>query len=71
MRAAGIHTRVAPEVVRTSTRVVSSNERHLYGASLSANKRAVWGNARLADAAPAERRKSRRFIDVSFPFVAA
>jgi hypothetical protein len=30
--------------------------------ALSANKRAVFGSARLADTMPAERRKFRRFI---------
>ena len=43
MRAAGSHTRVAPEEVRTSTRVVTSNVRQSPGVALSANKRArLW-----------------------------
>ena len=71
MRAAGSQTRVAAEEVRTSTRVVTSNVRQWPGMALSANKRLVPGSARLADAMPAERRKSRRFIWASFRFVAA
>src|SRR5277367_3908047 len=69
MRAAGSHTRVAEGEVRASTRVVTSNVRQLPGAALSANKRIFPGIARLADAMPAERRKSRRFIRTSFRFV--
>src|ERR1700752_3362366 len=65
MRAAGNHTRVASEEVRTSTRVVTSNVRQPLGAALAANRRAVFGIARLADAIPADRRKSRRFMITS------
>src|SRR5580704_3738820 len=69
MRAAGSQTRVAAREVRTSTRVVTSNVRQWSGLALSANKRRVSGSARLADAMPAERRKSRRFIRATFRFV--
>src|SRR6266849_1089559 len=69
MRAAGSHTRAAPEELRTSTRVVTSNVRQWFGMALSANNRLVPWIARVADAMPAERRKSRRFIRASFRFV--
>src|SRR6266853_3402248 len=66
MRAAGNQTRVAAGEVRASTRVVTSKVRQTPGATLPANKRVVPGIARFADAIPAERRKSRRFIRASF-----
>jgi hypothetical protein len=53
---------VGPEGFATSTRVVTSNVRHSPVGTPSANRRLVPGNARLADTAPAARRKSRRFM---------
>jgi hypothetical protein len=52
---AGNHTRVGPEAFRISTRVLTSNVRQPPGVEALAN-------AKLADAAPADLRKSRRFI---------
>src|SRR5208337_2924857 len=66
MSAAGSHTRVVPEDFRTSTRVVTSNVRQLPDVAPCANRRPVFGNARPADTTPADRRKSRRFIDPPF-----
>src|ERR1700682_1388523 len=63
MSAAGSQTRVGPDGFSTSTRVVTSNVRQASDPASSANIRAVFGNARLADTTPAVRRKSRRFIN--------
>ena len=66
MSAAGSHTRVAPEDFRISTRVVTSNVRQPSDVrSLQAGAPSLE-SARLADTAPADRRKSRRFIDKPF-----
>src|SRR5579863_3279147 len=61
--AAGIHIRVVPEGLRTCALVVTSNVRQASGAVPFANSRPAFGNAIAADATPAERRKSRRFIE--------
>ncbi len=61
--AAGIHIRVVPEGFRTCTLVVTSNVRQASGAVPSTNIRPAFGNAIAADTTPAERRKSRRFIE--------
>jgi hypothetical protein len=66
MSAAGNHTRVGPEGLKTSTRVVTSNVRQPLEAASSENRRPALGNARLADTMPADRRKSRRFMVPSF-----
>jgi hypothetical protein len=62
MSAAGIHIRVAPEGFRTCTLVVTSNVRQAPGAVPCTNSRPAFGNAIAADTAPAERKKSRRFM---------
>src|ERR1700730_1966749 len=66
MSAAGSHTRVAPEDSSISTRVFTSNVRQPPDVASSASKHSVFVNARLADIAPADRRKSRRFIEQNF-----
>src|SRR3984893_5609507 len=61
--AAGIHIRVVPEGFRTCTFVVTSNVRQASGDVSCANSRLAFGKAIAADTTPAERRKSRRFIE--------
>src|ERR1700730_721737 len=66
MSAAGTHMRVVPEFFSTSTRAVTSNVRQRPDVVPSASSRPVLGNARPTDAIPAEHRKSRRFMILSF-----
>jgi hypothetical protein len=62
MSAAGTQTRVIPAEFSTSTRVVTSKVRQPLGATAFANKDRGFEIARPADAAAADRRKSRRFM---------
>src|ERR1700682_278163 len=64
MSAAGSHTRVVPEDFSASMRVVTSNVRQLSDAAPCATRRPAFGNARVADTMLADRRKSRRFINL-------
>lgn len=48
---------------RTCTLVVTSNVRQVSGAVPSANILPAFGNAIVADTTPADRRKSRRFME--------
>src|SRR5579863_4720608 len=56
--------RVVPEDFRISTRVVTSNVRQPSDAAPSANRLFVFENATPAVTAPADRTKSRRFIEL-------
>ena len=60
--AAGSHTRVAPEGLRTSTSVVTSNVRQVPPDPASAQARARFGIARLAETTPVDCRNLRRFM---------
>src|SRR5450432_4292832 len=57
--------RVIPGDFKTSTRVVTSNVRHLSCAAAAAKSLLAPGNARPADTIPLVRRNSRRFITTS------
>jgi hypothetical protein len=63
--AAGSQTRVCPDGFNTWARVVTSKVRHSPAEAAEADcakRRSALGNAAVADAAPATRRKSRLFI---------
>src|ERR1700720_1394798 len=62
MSGAGSQIRVVPDGLRTSTRVVTSNVRQCSTAASLAKIRPAFANARLAEKAPVDFRKSRRFI---------
>src|SRR5205085_4358141 len=63
MSAAGSHTRVGPEGFRISARVFTSKVRQPSDVAPSASRCPTFESVRPAEAAPAHRKRSRRFIE--------